>query len=88
MLAVGGEDAGHDDEAVAGEEKAVEELRVLRVPPQGESDRARCTVSMRQFPYSGATFYDTVISEAGRQLIARELTALSERQLTSLFAGA
>jgi hypothetical protein len=52
------------------------------------ADRARCTVSMRQFPYSGATFFDTTISEAGRQLIARELTALSERQLTSLFAAA
>jgi hypothetical protein len=52
------------------------------------TDRARCTVSMRQFPYSGSTFSDTAISEAGRQLIARELTALSERQVTALFSGA
>ena len=52
------------------------------------TDRARCLVSMRQFPYSGATFPDTVISEAGRQLIARQLNALSERQMTSLFSGA
>ena len=52
------------------------------------ADRARCTVSMRQFPYSGSTFYDTTISEAGRQLIAKELATLSERQLTSLFSGA
>ena len=52
------------------------------------TDHARCTVSMRQFPYSGATFPDTAISEAGRQLIARQLNALSESQLTSLFSGA
>lgn len=52
------------------------------------TDRARCLVSMRQFPYSGATFPDTVVSEAGRQLIARQLNALSERQMTSLFSGA
>jgi hypothetical protein len=52
------------------------------------SDRARCTVSMRQFPYSGSTFPDTAISEAGRQLIARQLSALSERQIQSLFWGA
>jgi hypothetical protein len=43
---------------------------------------------MRQFPYSGATFPDTIVSEAGRQLIARQLNALSERQMTSLFSGA
>jgi hypothetical protein len=52
------------------------------------SDRARCRVSMRQFPYSGSTFFDTTISEAGRQLIARQLTALSERQILSLFLAA
>ena len=52
------------------------------------ADRARCTVSMRQFPYSGSTFSDTVISEEGRSLIANELAALSERQVTSLFSGA
>ena len=52
------------------------------------TDRARCTVSMRQFPYSGSTFFDTTISEAGRQLIARQLTALSERQILSLFSAA
>ncbi len=51
-------------------------------------DRAGCTVSMRQFPYSGGTFSDTAISEAGRQLIARELTGLTASQVTSLFAGA
>jgi hypothetical protein len=52
------------------------------------SDRARCRVSMQQFPYGGSTFFDTTISEAGRQLIARQLTALSERQILSLFSAA
>jgi hypothetical protein len=52
------------------------------------SDRARCTVSMDTFPYSGSTFYVTTISEAGRQLLARQLTALSERQILSLFSAA
>jgi hypothetical protein len=52
------------------------------------SDRARCIVSMRQFPYSGGTFVDTAISEDGRRLIAGELAALTEEQITSLFAGA
>ena len=33
------------------------------------ADRERCTVSMRQFPYGGATFADAQISEAGRRLI-------------------
>ena len=51
-------------------------------------DRARCAVSMRQFPYSGSTFPDTVISEAGRQLIARQLAAINERQAMLLFSGA
>ena len=52
------------------------------------TDRARCIVSMRQFPYSGGTFSDTAISEAGRQLIARQLTALSAAQIEALFASA
>jgi hypothetical protein len=52
------------------------------------TDRARCAVSMRQFPYSGSTFSDTVVSEAGRNLLARELTSLSDRQVRSLFEGA
>ena len=43
---------------------------------------------MRQFPYSGGTFYDTVISEEGRKLIAGELASLTDAQLTSLFVGA
>jgi hypothetical protein len=52
------------------------------------ADRASCRVSMRQFPYGGGTFPDTQISEVGRQLIARQLKALSDRQLESLFSGA
>jgi hypothetical protein len=52
------------------------------------SNRGRCTVSMRQFPYGGGTFPDTQISEAGRRLIARQLTALTERQLVALFTAA
>jgi hypothetical protein len=52
------------------------------------ADRARCTVSMGQFPYSGGTFADAVISEEGRRLIAGELASLTEAQLTSLFVAA
>jgi hypothetical protein len=43
---------------------------------------------MRQFPYSGSTFHDTQISEAGRQLIVQQLSALSESQLVGLFTAA
>jgi hypothetical protein len=52
------------------------------------TDRERCIVSMRQFPYGGGTFSDTAISEAGRQLITRQLTALSAAQIEALFASA
>ena len=52
------------------------------------SDRGRCLVSMRQFPYGGATFPDTRISEAGRRLVARQLAGLTEPQLTALFTAA
>jgi hypothetical protein len=52
------------------------------------SDAARCTVSMRQFPYSGGTFPDTAISEAGRRLIVRQLSALSDAQVVALFTAA
>ena len=43
---------------------------------------------MQQFPYSGGTFSDTAISEAGRQLITRQLAALREPQVEALFASA
>lgn len=52
------------------------------------SDRARCLVSMRQFPYHGGTFPDRQIAEAGRQIMARQLAALSDRQLVMLFTAA
>ena len=52
------------------------------------ADRARCTVSMQRLPYGGGTFPDATISEAGRQLIAGQLAALTERQVTDLFTGA
>jgi hypothetical protein len=52
------------------------------------SNRERCTVSMRQFPYGGGTFPDTQISEAGRRLITQQLASLTERQLTALFTAA
>jgi hypothetical protein len=52
------------------------------------ADRTRCLVSMRQFPYSGGTFPDTRISEAGRQLAARLLSPLGERRLAALFTAA
>jgi hypothetical protein len=51
-------------------------------------DPARCRVSMRQFPYSGGTFPDTTISEAGRELMVRQLSVLTEPQLAALFASA
>jgi hypothetical protein len=43
---------------------------------------------MRQFPYEGGTFRDAEIGESGRQLMARQLSALSDDQLDSLFSGA
>ena len=52
------------------------------------TDAAGCTVSMRHVPYGGSTFPDAAISEAGRQLISRELSALSERQVLELFTSA
>jgi hypothetical protein len=52
------------------------------------ADRARCTVSMAAFPYSGGTFRDARISEAGRQLIVRQLAMLSEGQIAALFTAA
>jgi hypothetical protein len=51
-------------------------------------DRARCIVSMKTLPYHGGTFPDTRISERGRQLIARQLAALTDEQLTTLFTAA
>jgi hypothetical protein len=49
--------------------------------------RPTCTVSMSTLPYSGATFPEQRISEAGRLLIAGLLEQLSTRQLEDLFAA-
>jgi hypothetical protein len=51
-------------------------------------DPPLCRVSMRHLPFLGATFVDTEISEDGRALLARLLTAMSDRQIADLFAGA
>ena len=52
------------------------------------ADASQCLLSMRQFPYNGGTFPDTRVSEAGRQLLVRQLSALTERHLVALFTGA
>lgn len=50
-------------------------------------DPRGCTVSMRAFPYHGATFPDRRISEGGRRLLLGLLEQISESQLRDLFAG-
>lgn len=52
------------------------------------ADPSRCTVSMKDFPYDGGTFNDVQISEAGRELLTRQLKTLTEVQIETLFAGA
>jgi hypothetical protein len=51
-------------------------------------DAARCTVSMRQFPYDGGTFRDWQISEAGRQLLLQELATISGADARAWFESA
>ncbi len=51
-------------------------------------DRAACRISMKMFPYEGGTFPDAQISEAGRRLLARQLAALNDEQVRTLFAAA
>jgi hypothetical protein len=51
-------------------------------------DPTRCVVSMRLLPFDGGTFPDAQISEGGRQLLARQLSALTERQIVALFTAA
>ena len=43
---------------------------------------------MRTLPWKGATFADTVISEAGRAFLATLLRQISPSQARALFAGA
>jgi hypothetical protein len=51
-------------------------------------DRATCQVSMRDFPYDGATFEAVQITEGGRQMLGRLLAQLTDAQLTELFTDA
>jgi hypothetical protein len=52
------------------------------------ADRARCLVTMRHLPYSGATFQDVRVGEAGRQLAARMLARLTDADIADLFRSA
>ena len=52
------------------------------------ADRAACRVTMKHLPYSGATFVDAQVSDAGRQLLARQLQRLTDGDIANLFAGA
>ena len=51
-------------------------------------DRSRCTVTMRELPFDGATFGNATITERGRRFFAERLSALSEKQLGELFEHA
>jgi hypothetical protein len=51
------------------------------------SDEAACRVSMKLLPYQGATFPDTVISEAGRRFLADLLKQLRPQQVRDLFTA-
>ena len=51
-------------------------------------DRARCSLSMRNLPYGGASFADTTVSEAGRARLAARLTSLPDEDVRGLFAYA
>jgi hypothetical protein len=52
------------------------------------ADRVRCRVTMRHLPYSGATFQDVRVSEAGRQFASRLLLRLTDEDVATLFRGA
>jgi hypothetical protein len=43
---------------------------------------------MKELPWGGGTFVDAEISEGGRQLLARQLGALTDAQLHALFTSA
>jgi hypothetical protein len=51
-------------------------------------DRAACKITMAGLPYGGGTFGPTRISERGRRFLAKQLTQLSDSQLTDLFTWA
>jgi hypothetical protein len=51
-------------------------------------DPDACVVSMRMYPYHGASFADVQISEAGRARIAERLAALTDMEIERIFAEA
>jgi hypothetical protein len=51
-------------------------------------DPRSCAVSMRRFPFRGATFPDVRISEEGRTQLARRFSALTEQDIRALFEAA
>jgi hypothetical protein len=51
-------------------------------------DEAACRVKLDAPPLAGATFGDAVISERGRQYLARRLARLSTKQIRDVFEGA
>jgi hypothetical protein len=52
------------------------------------ADAESCTLSMKGFPWDGATFQDVQISEAGRRLLGDRLNQLSAHQVEVLFTAA
>jgi hypothetical protein len=52
------------------------------------ADRATCTVSMKALPFHGGTFPDSRISEEARVQVAEQLGALTDAEVTGLFAAA
>jgi hypothetical protein len=52
------------------------------------ADPQSCTLSMKAFPWDGATFEDVRISEEGRQLLSGRLNQLSAAQIETLFTVA
>ena len=52
------------------------------------ANTSACALSMKGMPYDGGTFEDVRISEAGRQLVADRLGALTSDQIVTLFRSA
>jgi hypothetical protein len=52
------------------------------------ADRDRCLISMATLPFDGATFPPATVTEAGRALLASELSSLSDRAVRQIFKDA
>jgi hypothetical protein len=52
------------------------------------ADARRCTADMRDLPYNGGTFPPAAISEAGRQMLLRELTAITHADARAWLSAA